>query len=168
MQSQGSDSVGTRAEPWIGLALCVAVVLGWAWEQTVPNPDGPQAFAPDWLPLAAAGIAAAGIIPLGGSPRWLRMQRALSRQPPPAGQRVVRCAPRAASYTVSIAAAGASGPNTGTNRTPIPQRCRSSLPCPGPDSYVDDSRDRPSGTSATRPGLRKTLLADPSRAAVLA
>ena len=77
MRSQGSDSLGARAEPWIGLALCVAVVLGWAWEQLVPNPDGPQAFAPDWLPLAAAGVAAAGIMPLVGSPRWLRVQRAL-------------------------------------------------------------------------------------------
>jgi len=57
--------------------VCVAVVLGWAWEQLVPNPDGPQAFAPDWLPLAAAGIAAVGIMPLAGSPRWVRAQRAL-------------------------------------------------------------------------------------------
>ena len=77
MRLQGSDSRGARAEPWIGLGLCIAVVLGWAWERLVPNPDGPQAFAPDWLPLAAAGVAAAGIIPLGGSRRWLRAQRAL-------------------------------------------------------------------------------------------
>ncbi len=77
MPSQGSDSLGARAEPWIGLAVCAAVVLGWAWEQLVPNPDGPQAFAPDWLPLAAAGVAVAGIMPLVGSSRWLRVQRAL-------------------------------------------------------------------------------------------
>lgn len=77
MESQSSHSLGSRAEPWIGLALCAAVVLGWAWEQLVPNPDGPQAFALDWLPLAAAGFAAAGIMPLDGAARWLRVQRAL-------------------------------------------------------------------------------------------
>jgi len=77
MRSEGSHSVGSRAEPWFGLALCAAVVLGWAWQQLVPNPDGPQAFAPDWLPLAAAAIAAVGFIPLNGSPRWLRVKRAL-------------------------------------------------------------------------------------------
>ena len=77
MRSLGSDLLRARAEPWIGLALCVAVVLGWAWEQLVPNPDGPQAFAPGWLPLAAAGVAVAGIMPLAGSSRRLRAQRAL-------------------------------------------------------------------------------------------
>jgi hypothetical protein len=77
MRMQGSYAPGARAEPWIGLALCAMVGLGWAWEQLVPNPDGSQAFAPDWLPLAAAGVAAAGIMPLDGSPRWLRVQRAL-------------------------------------------------------------------------------------------
>ena len=77
MRPLSSDSPRARAEPWIGLALCAAVVLGWAWEQLVPNPEGPQAFAPDWLPLVAAGVAAAGIMPREGSPRWLRVQRAL-------------------------------------------------------------------------------------------
>jgi hypothetical protein len=77
MRSQGSDSLGARAERWIGLALCAAVVLGWAWDRLVPNPDGPQAFAPDWLPLVAAGVAAAGIVRLDGSPRWHRAQGAL-------------------------------------------------------------------------------------------
>ncbi len=73
-----SDPPRARAEPRIALALCAAVVLGWAWEQLVPNPDGPQAFAaPEWLPLVAAGIAAAAIMPRAGSPRWLRVQRAL-------------------------------------------------------------------------------------------
>lgn len=77
MPSQGSDSLGAKAEPGIGLALCVAVALCWAWEQFVPNPDSSQAFAPHWLPLAAAGVAAAGIVALDGWPRWLRAQRAL-------------------------------------------------------------------------------------------
>ena len=77
MRPPGSASLGSRAEPWFGLVLCAAVVLGWSWVQLVPNPDGPEAFAPDWLPLAAAGVAAAGIMPLDGSPRWLRVRRAL-------------------------------------------------------------------------------------------
>ena len=77
MRSQGSDSRGAGTEPWIGLALCAAVGLGWASAQLVPNPNGVQAFAPDWLPLAAAGVAAAGIMPLDGSLRWLRAQHAL-------------------------------------------------------------------------------------------
>ncbi len=77
MRSQGSDSPGARAESWIGLALCVTIVLGWVWQQLVPNLDGSQAFAPDWLPLAAAGVAAAGFVPLIGPPRWLRVKRAL-------------------------------------------------------------------------------------------
>ena len=77
MRSMGSHSFRSWIGPWLGLAICVAVVLGWAWEQLAPNPNGAQAFAPDWLPLAAAGVAVAAIMPLDGSPRWLRMQRAL-------------------------------------------------------------------------------------------
>ena len=77
MGSLSSHSLRRRIQPWLGLALCAAVALGWAWERLVPNPDGPSAFAPGWLPLAAAGVAAAGIMPLDGSPRWLRLQRAL-------------------------------------------------------------------------------------------
>ena len=77
MRSQGRHLPGATAQPWIALALCVAVVVGWVWGQLVPNPDGPQAFAPDWLPLAAAAFAAAGIMRLHGSPRWLHLQRAL-------------------------------------------------------------------------------------------
>jgi len=60
------------------LALCTAVALGWALERLVPNPDAGQLFAaPGWLPLAAAGFAAAGIMTLDGSPRWLRVRRSL-------------------------------------------------------------------------------------------
>jgi hypothetical protein len=76
LRSLHDPSLRSRTEPWIGLALCAGVVLGWAWEQFVPNPDGPQVFAPDWLPLAAAGVAAAGIMPLHGSSLWVRVQRA--------------------------------------------------------------------------------------------
>jgi hypothetical protein len=70
-------SLRGQLEPAIGVSLCGAVALAWTWEQLAPNPEGPQAFAPDWLPLVAVGLAASGVVPLGGSARWLRVQRAL-------------------------------------------------------------------------------------------
>ncbi len=78
MESQSSHTVGSRAEPWIALALCAAVLAAGALEQLVRNrPAYAGTFAPDWIPLAAAGLAAAGIMPLNGRPQWLRVQRAL-------------------------------------------------------------------------------------------
>ena len=71
------DSLATRAELWIRLGVCAGVALGWAWEQLLPNPDGQRGFTPDWLPLAAAGLAAAGIMSLDGSSPWLRVREAL-------------------------------------------------------------------------------------------
>jgi len=67
MEQQSSASTGSRVEPWIALVLCAAVAVGRA--------DTP-ATAATWLPLAAAAIAAAGIVPLDGWPQWLRIQRA--------------------------------------------------------------------------------------------
>jgi len=62
----------------MGLALCAAVLFGWAVEHLVPNrPTYAQIFGPDWLPVAATGLALAGIMPLDGPPRWLRVQRVL-------------------------------------------------------------------------------------------
>ena len=57
----------------------LAVVVGWAMEHLIPDqPDSSQAFAaPDWLPLAAAGLAAAGIVRMDGSPQGLRVRHAL-------------------------------------------------------------------------------------------
>ena len=79
MGSPSRHSVRSRLEPWIGLVICAAVVVGWAIQQLVPNqPDAVQAFAaPDWLPLAAAGVAAAAMVPIDGSAPWLRMRQAL-------------------------------------------------------------------------------------------
>ena len=77
MVGQRSRSVRASAETWIGLGLCAAVVLGWALGRRVPDPDGGQALGPVWLPLVAAGIAAAGILPLGRSAWRLRVQPAL-------------------------------------------------------------------------------------------
>jgi hypothetical protein len=78
METQSSHSVGGRAEPWIALALCAAVLAARALEQLVRHrPPYAASFAPYWLPLAAVGLAAAGIMRLNGRPQWLRVQRAL-------------------------------------------------------------------------------------------
>jgi hypothetical protein len=78
MESRNSHSPGSRAESWIALALCAAVLLGTAIEHLVHNrPAHARSFAPDWLPLAAVGFAAAGLMQLQGPRRWLRVQRAL-------------------------------------------------------------------------------------------
>jgi hypothetical protein len=75
MEPDGSHSPGSRAEPWIGLGLCVAVALGWTLEQIVPDrPDYARVFGPDWLPLPAAAFAAAGLVPFPGSALWLRVR----------------------------------------------------------------------------------------------
>ena len=80
MESQRSHSSGSRAESWIALALCAAVLVAGVLEQLVRDrPAYAEAFAPDWLPLAAAGLAAAGIIVrFNGRPRLPRLGRALS------------------------------------------------------------------------------------------
>ena len=79
MELRSRQSLRSRVEPWIGLAICAAVVVGWAIQQLVPNqPDAVQAFAaPDWLPLAAAAFAAAAIVPINGSAPWLHLRQAL-------------------------------------------------------------------------------------------
>jgi hypothetical protein len=63
----------SKAKSWIALVLCAAVLIAGALEQLVRN----LTFAPNWLPIAAAGLAAAGIIQFNGRPQWLRVQRAL-------------------------------------------------------------------------------------------
>ncbi len=77
MRSKRDDE--RRVEAWSALALCIAVVGAWVLEQFVPNRlTYAEPFAPDWLPLAAAGFAAAGLILRPNrSPRWLRLRRAL-------------------------------------------------------------------------------------------
>ena len=77
-EAQSGRSLCARVEPWMGLALCAGVVLGWAAGHLVPNrPTYAQVFGPDWLPLAAAGFAAAAIAPLEGPPPWPRVRRVL-------------------------------------------------------------------------------------------
>jgi hypothetical protein len=54
------------------------VAAAWAVQQRVPDLSN-YALSPDWLPLAAAGLATIGIIMrLYGRPRWLRLRGALS------------------------------------------------------------------------------------------
>ena len=78
MESQSGRSPSSRAASWIALVLCAAVLLGRAVEHLVPNrPDYAQIFSPNWLPLVAAGFAAAGIILLNARPELLRLGRAL-------------------------------------------------------------------------------------------
>ncbi len=79
MKSHTRHLPGSKAEPWIALALCAAVAAAWALGQLVHGrPDYAERSGPEWLPLAAAGLAAAGIILLlSGRPRLPRLQRAL-------------------------------------------------------------------------------------------
>ncbi len=66
MESRGSRSLG-KVEPRIALGLCLAVLGSRAAEPLVRHrPAYAGAFAPYWLPLAAAGLAAAGIMRLNG------------------------------------------------------------------------------------------------------
>lgn len=79
MESQNNRSLGSRVERWIALALCAAVLLGEVVKPLVVNQLAyPYSFAPDWLPIAAAVLAVAGIMLLNGRPQMLRLQRALN------------------------------------------------------------------------------------------
>jgi hypothetical protein len=78
MEFQSRHSLSIRTDPRIVLALCTVVLLSWVTELLVHNrPAYAEAFAPEWLPIAAAGITAAGIVRLNTHPQWLRIQRAL-------------------------------------------------------------------------------------------
>jgi hypothetical protein len=73
-----SQTLGIRAELWIALVLCAAMLAASALGQFVHNrPDYAESFAPKWIPLAAALFAATGIIRLNSRPQWLRVQRTL-------------------------------------------------------------------------------------------
>ena len=78
MASQDRDAPGSRVQRWLALS-CGAVVVAWAFQQLAPNQaDAIKAFAtPDWLPLAAAGFAAAGVMSFDRAPLWTRVRAAL-------------------------------------------------------------------------------------------
>lgn len=77
MGSQNASS-DTRLERGLAI-LCAALAVAWAVQRVVPGQPGPvPAFAaPEWLPLAAAGIAVVGTVPLAASSRLLRARTAL-------------------------------------------------------------------------------------------
>jgi len=78
MESRRRHAPGPSSEPLILLALCAALAIGWATEQLIHDqPDSARSFAPDWLPLAAAAVAAVGNLPLHRPPAWLRVSGAL-------------------------------------------------------------------------------------------
>ena len=78
MELRSNKSRGGKVETWIALASCAAMLVSMAIKHIVSNRSAlAPSFSPDWLPLAATGFAAAGIVRLNGSPRWLRVQRAL-------------------------------------------------------------------------------------------
>jgi DHA1 family inner membrane transport protein len=78
MESRSSDKRGSGVQPWTALALCGAVLVAGALEPLVRHgPGAAPSFAPNWVPLAAAGLAAAGIVRLDGRLPWRRVQPAL-------------------------------------------------------------------------------------------
>ncbi len=78
MESQDDRTLDRRNTPWMALALCAAVLVAGALAPFVPGrPNYARAFAPMWLPVVAAGLAAAGIARLNGRSQWPRVQRAL-------------------------------------------------------------------------------------------
>jgi hypothetical protein len=77
-ESQSGYKQDSKSGQFIALALCFAVVAAKTVEQFVSNPpDYDRTFAPNWIPLVAAGFAAAGIIRLNGRARWHSIQRSL-------------------------------------------------------------------------------------------
>ena len=77
-ESQSGYKQDGKSGQFIALALCFAVVAAKTVEQFFSNPpDYDRTFAPNWIPLVAAGFAAAGLIRLNGRARCHRVQRSL-------------------------------------------------------------------------------------------
>ncbi len=74
MESRNSDTPRSRVDSWIALAFCAAVLVAGVLEQLVR--DRP-AYARSWIPLAAAGLAVAGIVRVNGRPVCPRVRPAL-------------------------------------------------------------------------------------------
>lgn len=78
MESQDSHTLGKRFEVWMALSLCAAVLVTGTLESLVRSRSAHSGnFAPHWIPVAAAGLAAVGVLPLSGRGPWLRAQRAI-------------------------------------------------------------------------------------------
>jgi hypothetical protein len=78
MEPESGDSLGSRAEPWIALALCAAVLAAGALNQLARSrPAEAGTSSPPWIPLGTTALAAAGIMRLNDHPLWLRVRRSL-------------------------------------------------------------------------------------------
>jgi hypothetical protein len=78
VESESSHIPGNKAERWIAMTLCSAVLVVGLVQKLIPDrPGHAESFAPGWISLAAAILAVAGIMQLNDRPRWLRVQRAL-------------------------------------------------------------------------------------------
>ena len=67
MEPENSHPVGSRTEPRIALAFCIAVMAVGAVAQIVRKRLAEAGtFGLEWLPFAAAGYAVAGIMLLNG------------------------------------------------------------------------------------------------------
>lgn len=77
-ESLNNNTPVSRADWWIAMILCATIIAIWTLEQLLQDQSaGGGAFAPDWLPCAAAVIAAAGIIRWNEEIQWLRTRKAI-------------------------------------------------------------------------------------------
>jgi hypothetical protein len=73
---KSSNSLISKAELWITVALCIAVLTASALKQFVFNSAASgHSLAPEWLTFIAAGTAIAGVIRWNGRLQKLRLQR---------------------------------------------------------------------------------------------
>lgn len=78
MELPTRDTSSRRTERRSALLLCAGTLAAGAVAQLMAGrPAYGSVFAPGWLPVAAAVIAAAGIAPVNGPGEWLRAQRTL-------------------------------------------------------------------------------------------
>ncbi len=79
MESQRRHPLTIPAEAWIALSVCVAGLVSWAIQHVVSKrPAYAAVFAPDWLPIAAAVVAAAGITVWYAGHRLVRLRQTLT------------------------------------------------------------------------------------------
>ena len=77
-ESQSNNKPDSRAGQLIALVFCFAVLAATALEQLVSHrTEYAGTTVPNWIPIIAAVLAAAGIIRFNVRPLWLRVQRAL-------------------------------------------------------------------------------------------
>lgn len=78
MESVSCSSLRSKVERWIVLFLCTLLLLIWVFGRFILHrPVEADAFPTFWLPIASTMLAVSGIIQLGHSPLWLRIQKTL-------------------------------------------------------------------------------------------